>query len=226
MRRSLAVAVVLMGFGGALVSLGLPDASAADPHIAIIDIDDAISPSTSRFLSRAIDSAADSGAVLLLVRLNTPGGLLDATRDMIDAITNARVPVVVYVAPTGAHAASAGTFIAAAAHVAAMAPITNIGAATPISVGGELPETLARKASQDAAALLRSISEARERNSDSLGARGTPSPDRVPAPRAENGTTARAPTERRPRQHSLAVRFPAKAGAGDDSRPGLFLVES
>lgn len=170
LRRSLAVAVVLMGFGGALVSLGLPDASAADPHIAIIDIDDAISPSTSRFLSRAIDSAADSGAVLLLVRLDTPGGLLDATRDMVDSITNAPIPVVVYVAPTGAHAASAGTFITAAAHVAAMAPITNIGAATPIAVGDELPETLARKVAQDAAALLRSIAQARGRNADALEA--------------------------------------------------------
>lgn len=170
MRRSLAVAVVLMCFAGALVSLGLPDASAADPHVAIIDIDDAISPSTSRFLSRAIDSATDSGAVLLLVRLDTPGGLLDATRDMVDAITNADIPVVVYVAPTGAHAASAGTFITAAAHVAAMAPITNIGAATPIAIGDELPETLARKAAQDAAALLRSIAEARGRNAEALEA--------------------------------------------------------
>jgi membrane-bound serine protease (ClpP class) len=170
MRRSLAVAVVLMCFGGALVSLGIPDALAADPDIAIIDIDDAISPSTSRFLSRAIDSAVDSDAAILLVRLNTPGGLLDATRDMVDAITNAQVPVVVYVAPTGAHAASAGTFITAAAHVAAMAPITNIGAATPIAVGDELPETLARKVAQDAAALLRSIAEARGRNADALEA--------------------------------------------------------
>ncbi len=170
MRRSFAVAVVLMLFGGALVSLGLPDVSAADPHIAVIDIDDGISPSTSRFLSRAINSAADSGAILLLVRLDTPGGLLDATRDMVDTITNAGIPVVVYVAPTGAHAASAGTFITAAAHVAAMAPITNIGAATPIAVGDDLPETLARKAAQDAAALLRSIAEARGRNADALEA--------------------------------------------------------
>ena len=169
-RRSLAVAVVLMCFGGALVSLGVPDALAADPYVAIIDIDDAISPSTSRFLSRAIDSAADSDAVLLLVRLDTPGGLLDATRDMVDSITNAQIPVVVYVAPTGAHAASAGTFITAAAHIAAMAPITNIGAATPISIGEELPETLARKAAQDAAALLRSIAVARGRNADALEA--------------------------------------------------------
>ena len=89
MRRSLAVAVMLTCFGGALVSLGIPDAIAADTYVAIIEIDDAISPSTSRFLSRAIDSAADSGAVLLLVRLDTPGGLLDATRDMVDTITNA-----------------------------------------------------------------------------------------------------------------------------------------
>ena len=170
MRRSLAVAVMLTCFGGALVSLGIPDAIAADTYVAIIEIDDAISPSTSRFLSRAIDSAADSGAVLLLVRLDTPGGLLDATRDMVDSITKAQIPVVVYVAPTGAHAASAGTFITVAAHVAAMAPISNIGAATPIAIGEEFPETLARKAAQDAAALLRSIADARGRNADALEA--------------------------------------------------------
>ncbi len=170
MRRSFVVAVVLLCFGGALVSFGLPDVFAADPHVAIIEIDDVISPSTSRFLSRAIDNATDSKAVLLLVLLNTPGGLLDATRDMVDAIINANIPVVVYIAPTGAHAASAGTFITAAAHVAAMAPITNIGAATPIDIGDNISETLARKSAQDAAALLRSISEARGRNADALEA--------------------------------------------------------
>ena len=168
MRRALARAIAVLAFGGAVVSGGLSMAHAAGPHVALIELDDAIHASSERFLSRAIDKAAEEEAQLIIVRLNTPGGLLDSTRDMVDAILNAPIPVVVYVAPTGAHAASAGTFITAAAHVAAMAPVTNIGAASPVAIGEELPETLERKVMQDAAALLREIAEARGRNSEAL----------------------------------------------------------
>ena len=168
MRRLLAVGLMIAGFAGALVSQGLSVALAADPHAALIEIDDAIHPSSARFLSRAIDQATEDGAQLLIVRLNTPGGLLDSTRDMVDAILSSAIPVVVYVAPTGAHAASAGTFVTAAAHVAAMAPVTNIGAASPVGIGQDLPETLERKVAQDAAALLREIAKERGRNSEAL----------------------------------------------------------
>ena len=168
MRRLAAIALVALSFGGALLSQGASLAFAQEPHAALIEIDDAIHPSSARYLARAIERAGEDGALLLIVVLNTPGGLLDSTRDMVDSISNSPVPVVVYVAPAGAHAASAGTFVTAAAHVAAMAPITNIGAASPVAFGEDLPETLERKATEDAAALLREIAESRGRNSEAL----------------------------------------------------------
>ena len=108
---------------------------------------------------------------VVIIELDTPGGLLDATRTIVTDIFASPVPVVVYVAPEGAQAASAGTFIAAAASIAAMAPATNIGAASVVGPGGEdLPETLQKKANEDAAAFLRSIADRRERPGDALEA--------------------------------------------------------
>ena len=171
MRRVLGLLLILLGFGGAVLSQGLSLALAAGPHVALVRIDEAIQPITARFLSRAIDSAAEDEAELLIVQLDTPGGLFDSTRDMVEKILDSPVPVVVFVAPSGAHAASAGTFVTAAAHVAAMAPVTNIGAASPVSgSGGDLPETLERKATQDAAAFLRDIARERGRNLEALEA--------------------------------------------------------
>ena len=151
-------------FGG-LSGLALGQGS----HALLIDIDDAINPITAGFLDRAVERAEKDGAELLIVRLDTPGGLLSSTRSMVTDLLEARVPTVVYVAPGGAHAASAGTFIAAAANFAAMAPGTNIGAASPVGTGGEeLPETLKDKATQDAAALMRDIASTRGRNVEKL----------------------------------------------------------
>ena len=169
MRHRLALLLILLGFGGAMVSQGVSVARAAGPHAALVRIDDIIQPGTARYLVRAIDTAEDR-AQLLIITLDTPGGLYDSTRDMVEAMLVSPVPIVVYVSPQGARAASAGTFITAAAHVAAMAPIGSIGAASPVGAGGDLPETLERKASQDAAALIRSIAEKRGRNADALEA--------------------------------------------------------
>ena len=168
MRRAIAVGLVVLGLGGAIVSQGLSAVLAAEPHVALIDLDDAIHPSSARFVKRAIAKATEDGARMLVIRLDTPGGLLDSTREIVEAILNSETPVVVYVAPEGAHAASAGTFLTAAAHVAAMAPVTNIGAASPVGLGEDLPETLERKASQDAAAFLREIAGERGRNVEAL----------------------------------------------------------
>ncbi len=135
----------------------------------MVELDGNIDRVTSRFLSRALDDAADQGAELVIVQLDTPGGLVTATRDMVRDIFASRVPVVAYVAPEGSRAASAGTFIVASAGVAAMAPATNIGAASVVGGQGEdLPETLERKANEDAAALMRSIAERRGRNAAAL----------------------------------------------------------
>lgn len=169
MKRALAIVLTLVGFGGALLSQGLSVALAADAHAASLDMDDTVNEVSARYLSRGVDTATDDGAQLVIVLLDTPGGLFSSTRDMVETILNADIPVVVYVSPSGARASSAGTFITASAHVAAMAPSTNIGAASPVAGGGDdLPETLAAKATQDAAAFIRSIAEERGRNAQAL----------------------------------------------------------
>jgi membrane-bound serine protease (ClpP class) len=132
--------------------------------VVVVELDRRIDKVSARFLERALDHARDDDATLVVVRIDTPGGLLDATRDMVGAIFGSPVPVVSYVAPEGAQAASAGTFIASAAAVLAMAPATNIGAAAVVGTGGEdLPKTLSRKATEDAAAFMRSIARRRGR---------------------------------------------------------------
>ncbi len=132
--------------------------------VVVIELDAAIDKVSARFLERALGEAEDEGASVAVVRIDTPGGLLDATRDMVGDVFASRVPVVSYVAPEGAQAASAGTFVATAAALVAMAPATNIGAASVVGAGGEdLPETLSRKATEDAAALIRAIADRRDR---------------------------------------------------------------
>ena len=126
-------------------------------------------PVSARILRGWLGDAHDAGAQLFVLELDTPGGDLDSTRDMVGDILDSPVPVAVLVTPSGARAASAGTFLVAAAHVAAMSPATNIGAASPVAAGGdELPETIKAKATQDAAALLRSVANQRDRNSEAL----------------------------------------------------------
>jgi membrane-bound serine protease (ClpP class) len=136
---------------GALALLAAPaapaQADAASGPVVVVELDTAVDKVSARFLARAIEEAVDEGAPLVVVRLDTPGGLLTATRDMVGEILDSPVPVAVYVGPSGAQAASAGTFIAASAGVLAMAPATNIGAAAVVGGQGEdLPQTLRRKA--------------------------------------------------------------------------------
>ena len=134
------------------------------PHALVVELDSIIHPISQRFLERSIEKAEREGAAVVVVEIDTPGGLLTSTRKIVMSIFASPVPVVVYVSPPGAHAASAGTFITAAGHVAAMAPGTNIGAASPVSSGGEeIPETLKEKVFQDTAAEIRSIAERRGR---------------------------------------------------------------
>ena len=105
-------------------------------HVNVIELDNQIvSPVTQQYITEAIDRSETDGAVCLILKLDTPGGLLESTRAIVKRIMNAKVPVAVYVAPSGSRAGSAGVFIALAAHVAAMAPSTNIGAAHPVTVG-------------------------------------------------------------------------------------------
>ncbi len=167
MYRKLAILAFVLSW--ALLSDSPSPAVAATQVVETVKIDGAIDVLSARHLARGIDKAADDGAMLVIVELNTPGGLLSATRDMVEALLTATVPVAVYVSPPGAQAASAGTFIAAAANFAVMAPGTNIGAASPVGPGGEdIPETLAKKVNEDTRAFIRSIAEKRGRNAEAL----------------------------------------------------------
>ncbi len=132
--------------------------------VLLVKLDGAINPSSAEFLERSIRDAAERNAQCLVIELNTPGGLLKSTRVIVSAILAARVPVIVYVAPGGAQAGSAGVFVTMAAHIAAMAPGTNIGAAHPVSLQGGPDSIMNEKATNDAAAFIRSIAEKRNRN--------------------------------------------------------------
>jgi len=150
-------AVLLLGFV-------LPS-HAAD--VVRFRVEDTIQPASQRFIERALAEAELLDASLVVMELDTPGGLLDATRKITTAITGSRVPVVVWVAPAGARAASAGFFILMSADVAAMAPGTNTGAAHPVGGQGEnLPEDVRDKATRDAAAMIKSFAEQRGRPVD------------------------------------------------------------
>ena len=138
-------------------------AAAVEP-VSVIEIDGTIGPITVRLLASALERARAEHAQALVVELNTPGGLERSMRSMVQSILSSEIPVIVYVAPTGARAASAGVFITMAAHVAAMAPATNIGAAHPVGVGGQMDKEMVKKVENDAAAFARSIATERGRN--------------------------------------------------------------
>jgi membrane-bound serine protease (ClpP class) len=137
----------------------------AGPRVIEVDVDGMVHPVTTSIVTNAITEARRQHAELLLIRINTPGGLMEAMRDTISKIVASPVPVVVYVAPGGARAASAGFFLLEAADVAAMAPGTATGAAHPVVMGTQLDSVMKQKVENDAAAYLRSITSRRGRNS-------------------------------------------------------------
>ena len=156
---------VLSLVGVCLAVCAAPAASAAAPDVHQVDVVDIIHSVSAGQVVATISAAEEAGAGLVLVRLDTPGGLDTSMREIIEAILNSEVPVAVFVGPAGSRAASAGYLITLAADISGMAPGTNMGAATPISgTGGEMPETLSRKVESDAAAYLRSIAERRGRD--------------------------------------------------------------
>ena len=129
-----------------------------------IAVDDAIQPVTAEYIGRALQVAAANHDQAVLIEMNTPGGLVDSSRDIIDKIVASPVPVIVYVTPAGSRAGSAGIFILEAADVAAMAPGTNAGAAHPVLLFGKPDETMMKKIENDTAALMRSVTAKRGRN--------------------------------------------------------------
>ena len=160
----------------ALIFGSLVEASGTVVHL--IDVDSPIHPVSMRFVQDAIERAEDAGAEALIIRLDTPGGLMESSRGITKSILNAEIPVIVYVGPDGARAGSAGVFITLASHIAAMAPSTNIGAATPVTMGAPSGvkkdstkaqsnnEAMMKKVTNDAVAQVRAMAESRGRNAD------------------------------------------------------------
>jgi len=133
-------------------------------EVMLIKVDGVINPARAEFIVKAIKKANEKKFSLIVMELDTPGGLDTSMRTIIKEMIGSAVPVVVYVSPSGARAASAGAFITIASHIAAMAPGTNIGAAHPVAVGEKMDKEMAKKVTNDAAAYIRSLAEARGRN--------------------------------------------------------------
>lgn len=157
---ALIVAVLLI-----LPEAGTPVAEDRPPVYDTVTVSSAITPPVAEYVIRSIDESTRSGSQGIVILLDTPGGLDTAMRDIIKSILNARIPVIVFVHPSGARAASAGAIITVAAHVAAMSPGTNIGAAHPVGIGlGKMDETMLKKVENDAAAYARGIALKRRHN--------------------------------------------------------------
>lgn len=133
-------------------------------EVLVITVNGVINPVASEYIGKSIKKAAEMNAEALIIELDTPGGLDTSMRSIVKDIIGSSVPVIVYVSPSGARAASAGVFITMAAHIAAMSPGTNIGAAHPVAVGEKMDKVMAEKATNDAAAYIKSIAETRSRN--------------------------------------------------------------
>jgi membrane-bound serine protease (ClpP class) len=135
-----------------------------NPIVYRIKIDGSINPATSDYIHKGLQEALSKNAVCLIIELNTPGGLLKSTRYIVTDLLTSDIPVIVYVSPSGSQCASAGVFIALASNIAVMAPGTNIGASHPVTLEGQMDTVMSEKATNDAAAFIRSISEKRNRN--------------------------------------------------------------
>jgi membrane-bound serine protease (ClpP class) len=177
--KGIILGVVLALFCAALAIRSIPCGAAEGeklnpvrPKVAVINIEGAIGPATAAYISRSVNEAQKTGAECLVVELNTPGGLLESTMQIVQRFLSSPVPIVVYVTPTGATAASAGCFITLASHIAAMAPATTIGAAHPVQAGGggfgaeeKKPDDVMKKKLENfAASYIETIAGKRHRN--------------------------------------------------------------
>ena len=148
-----------------LILTGYRMAVAADRSVYLITVSDAISPGTADYIKSGIQKASDAGAACIIIELDTPGGLAESMRHIVMAIYASKIPVAVYVSPSGARAASAGVMITLAGDIAAMAPATNIGAASPVGLGGkQINKTMSKKIINDMVAFTKGIAKKRGRN--------------------------------------------------------------
>jgi membrane-bound serine protease (ClpP class) len=168
----LTAAVILLALAIAGQWLAASDSALAQSgsrKVVVADVDGTIDPVMARYLTRIIDDAQSDDVALLILRIDTPGGLLESTREIVADMLASETPIVTFVGPSGARAGSAGTFITVAGGLAAMANSTNIGAASPVDGAGEdIDGTLGRKVTNDAAAFIRAIAEQRGRNAFAL----------------------------------------------------------
>ncbi len=165
MIKSASKALRLAFFAVLLAGVLVPTiVNATTQSIQVLHVEGTIVPIIADYIDRGIEQAEAKGNSVVIIQLSTPGGLMDTTQEIVERILNAKVPVVVYVSPAGGWAGSAGTFITLASHIAAMAPGSRIGAATPVTMGEEMTEEMKRKVTEDAAAWIRSIAEMRSRD--------------------------------------------------------------
>ncbi len=161
--RRLALLVVAL----ALLAAACGGPGGPEGAVHVLKADGDVNPVMARYIDRGIDQAEDANAVAVVIELDTPGGLMTSMEDIVKRIEEDRIPVIVYVSPRGAKAASAGTFITMAANIAAMAPSTRIGAASPVGAGGEdIEGTMGKKVTEDAVAYARTIANYRGRNAE------------------------------------------------------------
>jgi len=163
MRNRALVAIFLFLWGILFLYPASSGATQVKP-VTVARVEGVIAPGTSEFILYALKQATRAEAQALVIELDTPGGLDLAMRSIVKEFLASPIPIVVYVSPSGARAASAGVFLTIAAHIAAMAPGTNIGAAHPVSIGGQMDKEMVRKATNDAAAYIKALAEKRGRN--------------------------------------------------------------
>jgi len=146
---------------------GIPGQTQEKAPVLTVELDGIINPATAKFIIDSIDQATQQGAQCLIIQLDTPGGLMESMRIIVKRILTANIPIIVYVAPSGARAASAGVFITMSAHIAVMAPSTHIGAAHPVSLGeGKESKTMGEKIVNDTVSYIKTTAKARGRNVD------------------------------------------------------------
>jgi membrane-bound serine protease (ClpP class) len=158
--------LMLVLAGLLLASTFVVEAQTERSRIDVLTVKGTINPVLVDYIARGIDDAAFEGAQAVIIQMDTPGGLDTSMRDIIQSIVNSRIPVIVYVSPAGARAASAGAYITLSAHVAVMAPNTAIGAATPVSMGGEMSDEMKAKVINDAIAYIKDLANSHGRNAD------------------------------------------------------------
>jgi membrane-bound serine protease (ClpP class) len=143
------------------------DSTGQSTTVTVITIKGAIGPTTTNYITRGLETALEKGAEALIIELDTPGGLLNSTQDIVQVMLASKMPIVVYVTPSGGNAGSAGTFITLAAHIAAMAPTTTIGAASPVSMGGQQQDTvMQKKIFNYSESFIENIAKERDRNAE------------------------------------------------------------